>query len=319
MERIERLINNEYNNITGIVVLKNGNMEYEQYFNGYSQNDTVHIASVTKSITSALIGIAIDKGYISNVEQRVLDFFPDYKIKRGEKTIQNVTIKNLLTMTAPYKYKSEPYTKVYTSDDWTKAALDLLGGKGSIGEFKYTTVGMQILAGIIENATGQTVTDFADENLFGPLEIKVPHNKDINNKEEYLAFLKDKYVNGWVVDPKGVNTAGWGLALTTRDMASIGQLYLNNGLWKGKQIISSRWVKDSIKAKSSWGMLLFGYLWWIIDEGEYNGYAALGDGGNAVFVIPDKQYVIAIASSFMPRAKDRIELIRKYLIPLLDN
>ncbi|MBU5234170.1 hypothetical protein KQI01_03270, partial [Vibrio cholerae] len=79
-------------------------------------------------VISVLIGIAIDKGYIKNIEQKVLEFFPDYTVKRGEKTIQNITIKNLMTMTAPYKYKSEPYTKIYTSDDWVKATLDLLGG-----------------------------------------------------------------------------------------------------------------------------------------------------------------------------------------------
>lgn len=92
-----------------------------------------------------LTGIAMDKGYIQSVEQKVLKFFPEYTVKRGEKTIYDVTIRHLLTMTAPYKYKSEPWTKVCTSDDWTKAALDLLGGRSGItGEFKYSTLGIQI-------------------------------------------------------------------------------------------------------------------------------------------------------------------------------
>ena len=112
-------------------------------------------------------------------------------------------------MTAPYKYKSEPYTKVYSSDDWVKAALDLLGAKG-IGEFNYSTVGTHILSGVLTNATGQSVHDFATENLFKPLAIKAS-NTTIQNKEDYFAFLKDKYVTGWIIDPKGVNTAGWGL------------------------------------------------------------------------------------------------------------
>lgn len=125
----ENLIKNEYSNIAGISIIKNESLIYEKYFNGYTQNDVLHISSVTKSIISVLIGIAVDKGYIKNIEQKVLEFFPDYTVKRGEKTIQNVTIKNLLTMTAPYKYASEPYTEVYKSDDWVKATLDLLGGK----------------------------------------------------------------------------------------------------------------------------------------------------------------------------------------------
>ena len=126
---LDKIIREDYTNIAGIAVYQNDHMLYEQYFNGYDQADTIHIASATKSLISLLIGIAIDKGYIDSVQQKVLDFFPDYKIKRGEKTIQSITIEDLLTMTAPYKYKHEPYTKVYSSDDWTKAALDLLGGQ----------------------------------------------------------------------------------------------------------------------------------------------------------------------------------------------
>ncbi|MDX8361734.1 serine hydrolase [Cytobacillus sp. IB215316] len=309
----EDLVKNEYSNIAGIVIAKNTSLVYEKYFDGYTQEDVLHVASVTKSIISVLIGIAIDKGYVKNIEQKVLEFFPDYTIKRGEKTIKKVNIKNLLTMTAPFKYKSEPYTKVYSNDDWVKAALDLLGGKNHVEKFKYTTVGLNILSGILTNATGQSVLDFAKENLFKPLEIKVPNNVFIQNKEDYLSFLKDKYVTGWVADPKGVNTAGWGLTLTPRDMIKIGQLYLNGGVWNGKQILSLQWTEESTKEKSHWGDLPYGYLWWVVDDG----YAALGDGGNVIFINPKKELVVSIASRFMPRAKDRIELIRKHIMPLL--
>lgn len=314
ISNFEDLIKKEYSNIAGVAIVKDESLIYEKYFDGYTKDDVLHIASVTKSIISILIGIALDKGYVENIEQKVLEFFPDYTIKRGEKTIQNVTIKNLLTMTAPFKYKSEPYTKVYSSDDWVKAALDLLGGKGEIGKFKYSTVGINILSGILTNATGQSVIGFAKENLFNPLGIKVPKNAFIQNKEDYLTFLKDKYVTGWIADPKGVNTAGWGLTLTPRDMIKIGQLYLNGGEWNGEQILSSQWVEDSTKEKSQWGELTYGYLWWIVDDC----YAALGDGGNVIFINPKKEMVVTIASRFMPRAKDRIEFIRNHIMPLFE-
>ncbi len=315
---LEKVIEEHYVNTAGIAIMKKDRLIYEQYFNGYTKEDTIHIASVTKSIISALIGIAIEQGYIRGVNQKVLDFFPDYIVKRGEKTIQNVTVKNLLTMTAPYKYKSEPYTKVYTSDDWTKAALDLLGGKSGIGDFKYSTIGTQILSGILTSGTGRSVLDFAKENLFEPLGIITPHKMIINNKEEHFAFLKNKHVSGWVVDPKGVNTAGWGLALTPRDMVKIGQLYLNCGMWNGRQIISTKWIEESSKEHSRWEKLPYGYLWWIID-GDNCCYAALGDGGNVIFIDHGKKMVVAIASCFMPRAKDRIELIRKYIEPVFED
>lgn len=313
------LIQEKYSNIAGIMVIKNDKIVFEDYFDGYNQNTTLHVASVTKSIISALIGIAIDRKAIKSIDQNVLDYFQEYTIKRGEMTIRKITIRDLLTMTAPYKYKYEPYTKVYSSDDWTKAALDILGGKGKIGEFKYSTVGIQVLSGVLSNVTGLSVLDFAKENLFIPLDIKVPYNITIKNKTEHFAFLKDKYVSGWVIDPQGVNTAGWGLALSTMDMAKIGQLYLNKGMWRGKQIVSAKWIEDSTREHSRWGELQYGLLWWIIKGDNDNCYAAIGDGGNVIFVSPEKMMVVAISSRFMPRAKDRIELIKKYILPLFDD
>lgn len=313
---LEKMINNNYSNIAGIVVLKDGKTLYENYLNECNVNSRIHVYSVTKSIISILIGIALDKGYIKNIEQKVLDFFPDYIIKRGEKTIQNITLKNLLTMTAPYKYKSAPYIKYFTSDDFVKFSLELLGGRGQIGEYRYTPlIGPDILSGILVKATGQSVFDFATENLFSPLEITVESNVFFHSKEEQLAFNKAKNISGWVADPTGVNTGGWGLTLSPFDMAKIGQLYLNNGMWSGKQIVSASWIEESTKEHSRWEKLnlSYGYLWWV-ENG--NGYMAMGDGGNAIYVNTNRKLVIAIASFIMPKVKDRIKLIKEYIEPI---
>ena len=136
-------------NICQIYAVKNGSVVFNDCWRGYKTTDAVNVMSVTKSVMALLIGIAIDKGYIRSGDQKVIDFFPDYSVKRGEKTIYLVTLRHLLTMTAPYKYRSEPWTRVCTSNDWTKAALDLLGGRNGItGEFKYATLGIQILSGV---------------------------------------------------------------------------------------------------------------------------------------------------------------------------
>lgn len=319
--KLEKIINSSYSNIGGIIVLKNGKTLYENYFNECTAGSTFHVFSVTKSIISILIGIGIDKGYIKSINQKILDFFPDYSVKRGEKTIQNVTLKDILTMTAPYKYKLEPYTEYFASDNWVNSALDLLGGRGKIGEFRYTPlIGPDILSGILVKATGQSVLDFATEYLFSPLDIHVEGNIVFRNKEEQLAWYKEKNVRGWVADRAGVNTAGWGLNLTPTDMARIGQLYLDNGIWKGKQIISSDWINESTKEHSicnQW-KLSYGYLWWIIDEKEH-AYAAMGDGGNVIYVSEKKKMIVAIASFFMPKAKDRLGLIKKYIEPMADS
>lgn len=313
-----REIEAKYDNTAGIAVQKNGKLVYEKYFGGHEKTDTIHIFSVTKSIVSILIGIAIDQGYIKSVDQKVLEFFPDYTIKQREKTIKNITLKNILTMTAPYKYKSEPFTKVFGSKDWTKAGLDLLGGKGTIGDFKYSTVGAQVLSGVLESATGKPMLEFAAQNLFSPLGINAPAPANVSNKEEHMAFIYEKNVRGWIVDPKGLPTAGWGLTLAPQDMAKIGQLYLNKGDWNGKQIVSEYWVNESTKVHSKWGEFSYGYLWWNLDADGSGAFAALGDSGNTIYVNPKEQVVVGIACHFKPQAKDRIDLINKYILPQIN-
>lgn len=125
-------------NICQISVLQNGNETYSAEWNGYQRTDCVHIASATKSVMALLIGIAVDHQMIGGVDDKVLSYFPQYSVKRGEKTIFDVTIRHLLTMRAPYKGHGDPWTKVCSSEDWTKASLDFLGGKSGItDEFDY--------------------------------------------------------------------------------------------------------------------------------------------------------------------------------------
>ena len=317
---MEAIVAADYSNMAGMVIMKDGKAVYEKYFCGCTEADRIHVFSVTKSILSILIGIALDKGYIHSVDQKVLEFYPEYTVKKGEKTIQNVTIKDMLTMTAPYKYKSNPYTKYFTSMDWVKFSLDVVGGKGQIGEFRYAPiVGPDILSGILERAAGQSVFEFAKEYLFAPLGITVEKTITFHSKEEQMAFYKATDISCWVAGPTGVNTAGWGLTLSPMDMAKIGQLFLNGGMWNGNRIVSEKWVSDSTSEQSRWKQrdLPYGYLWWI-DEQD-NGYAAMGDGGNIIYVSPDKNMVVASTSLFYPRAKDRIEFIKKYVEPIFEE
>ena len=317
IRRMESVIPSEYENMTGMVIFKDGEAVYEKYYNGFTEENRIHIFSATKSIISILFGIAIDKGLIESIDQKVLDFFPDYQVKRGEKTLQNVRIRDMLTMTVPYKFKFNPYVKYFTSPDWVKFSLDKLGGKGKIGEFRYAPiVGPDVLSGILVKATGKSILDFARENLFDPLGINVEGTITFKNKEEQMEFYKANDVSGWVAGPTGVHTAGWGLTLSPTDMAKIGQMYLNGGIWEGKRIVSESWVNESTSEHSRWDRIGvgYGYLWWKAED--ENGFAAMGDGGNIIYVSRDKKMVVAITSTFKPRAKDRIEFIKKYVEPL---
>ena len=318
IKEFEQVIHSDYHNTVGIVVEKNGKTLYESYFNGYTANHAIQVYSVTKSVFSALMGIAIDKGYIKSIDQKVMDFFPDHVISQGEETMQQVTIRDLLTMTAPYKYEIEPYEGFFMSENWLKFALARLGGKKKTGEFVYSAiVGTHILSGILAKATGGSILDFAVENLFSPLGIKVQCNVELRTKEEHLAVMNDKNTSGWAVDPQGLNPAGWGLFLTPFDMAKIGRLYLDGGVWEGKQMVPAWWIAESTRTHSRWGELSYGYLWWIIDDQEPV-YAAMGDGGNVIYINAKKKMVIAMAGLFVPDgdAQDRIRLIMEHIEPM---
>jgi len=321
VNELEKIITTKYTNIAGIVALKKDAVYYEKYFNQCVATSRFHVYSVAKSIISVLIGIAIDKGLIKSINQKVLEFFPDYVVRKREKTLQKVTLKDMLTMTAPYKYKFSPYTYIryFMSDDKAKFSLDLLGGKGKIGDFKYTPlVGPDILSAILVKVTGKSVLDFATENLFTPLGINVEGNVVLHNAKEQSAFNKATTISGWVVDNVGTNSGGWGLTLSAFDMAKIGQLYLNNGMWGDKQIVSREWLNETTKVHSQWekNNLKYGFLWWIID-GKEGIYSAMGDGGNVIYVNTEKEIVVSIASLYKPKVEDRIEFIKEYIEPLL--
>lgn len=324
-EALHDLIAENQPNICGIVALKNGELRYSDYWHGFAPEDTLHVMSVTKSVVSLLIGIAIDRGLIKSVEQPVLDFFPDYHIKRGEKTIGQVTLRHLLTMTAPYKYRSEPWTKVCTSPDWTVAALDLLGGKSGItGEFRYSTLGIHILTGIITKTSGLTTVEFANRYLFGPLGMAPYRNFEALTAEEHKAFIlsKEPKKNIWFADPQGVGAAGYGLCLSAQDMAKIGELCLEGGLYGGKRVVSAEWITEStaprLRCDESFARMRYGYLWWIPDD-DRSAYAALGNSGNVIYIDPERRNVIAVAGTFKPNIFDRVQFIRRYIEPFLED
>lgn len=318
VKTLEEIILKEYGNIAGIVVLKNGEPRYEQYFNNCTLTNPIHIFSVTKSIISALIGIAVDQGLIKSVNQKVLDFFPEYVVGQKERVIQNITLKHLLTMTTPFKYEEEPYLQYFTSEDLVKFSLGLVGARShdELRQFRYTPlIGPDILSGILVRATGKTVLDFATEFLFSPLGISVKENIVFHSQEEQFAFLAAKDRSGWVTDPTGVNTAGWGLTLTAMELAKLGQLYLSKGNWNGNQLLSAAWIEESTRehSRSTQLNLAYGYLWWV---GEDHSFAAMGDSGNVIYVNTEKQMVVSITSLYMQEAKDRMDFIKKYVEPI---
>lgn len=311
---IDKELKYRYQSINGIVIVRGGNIVFERYNNGFGPEDTHNVASVAKSITSALIGILIDRGYIKNVDQKILDFFPEYKASPSDIQKRTLTIKNLLTMTAPVAWQTgtggfEPLNRLRRQKDWIKFILDLLGKKGDTGKFQYSSVGSHLLSAIISRTTGKCARVFGNENLFKTLGMReIP---DSNMKSFTLDDVFGKNVNGWINDPTGITIGGWGMTITPRDMARFGFLYLNRGQWSGKQIIPEKWIEESIAENRN----DYGYNWWLKGSGENFSYFAAGSGGSFIWCIPGKDLVISIASKITMRPRDRTDLIDNYILP----
>ncbi|HDR7518183.1 serine hydrolase [Bacillus mobilis] len=309
-EKLDLIIKEEYKNINGMLVVQRGNVVFENYYNGHGPNDAFHIASVTKTIVSALIGICIDKGYIKSVDQKVIEFFSEYNVHSTE-----ITVGHLLTMTAPHPFVDwqESLEELCTQEDWVKYTLNRIGNGGEIGSFKYSSAGAHVLSAIITSATGKSARDFANEHLFQPLGMREVLN--YNMKAFGFDDLFGKDVKGWVHDPNGISTGGWGLTLTVKDMAKFGQLYLKEGIYNGKQILAKSWIKESTIMNPN----QYGYLWWLREEDGIFSYCAMGDGGNVICCVPEKELVVVIASEVIPNAEDRWKLIKEFILPYLKD
>lgn len=316
---IQQRIEKDYENITGIIVQKNNQLIYEQYFNNCNAASKIHVYSISKSILSLLIGIAQEQGAIGELDRPILDYFPEFQPK--DANLKQITLENLLTMTTPYKYKNGPlaYIKYFTSKDWTKFTLKQLGGKQPIGQFNYTPlIGPDLLSAVLARSTKQSVLEFAQKELFTPLGIDVAKSIQLKSARDQTKFNQSTTANGWVEDTTGLNAGGWGLTLSTRDMTKIGQLILNQGNWENQQLITKDWLEKMQQKHSHWEQeqLDYGYLWWIIDPTKPI-IAAMGDGGNVIYIDHEQQLVIAITALFKENVYDRIDFIQQTVLPLI--
>jgi len=278
---LDAMINDvESNNyrVYSILIIKNGFLVKEWYQTTYDKDNIFRVYSVSKSVTSALIGIALDKGFINSLDEFVLDYFPDYDIANPSPQKDSMTIWHLLTMTTglhwpeyyPYQDYRNPYNTWKASKDHVGFVLNrtMVASPGTT--FNYNTGASHLLSAIIQRATNMSTLDFANQYLFGPLSI-----------EEML----------WYVDPQGVAGGGDSLCLKSRDMAKIGYLFLNEGNWEGKQIISENWVRTSTSVMVNWGWVLdYGFQWWVAADDDL--YRALGYGGQQINVFHSEDLIV---------------------------
>ena len=207
-EKMRSVITSEYANTNGIVVVRNGCIVCEEYFHGFGPDVPVHVASVTKSVLSALTGIAVDKGYIPSVSRRIMEYLPEYVSETHNRNCGNVTIENLLTMTVPYAFEEwkEPLEQLCTSPDWVGFTLDMMRDVRETGKprrhFQYCTAGAHLLSAVLQRAVGMSTREFANRYLFEPVGMTVIPDYPM---ETYTCdSLFGEGVRGWVHDPDGV-------------------------------------------------------------------------------------------------------------------
>ncbi|NLF79200.1 MAG: serine hydrolase [Chloroflexi bacterium] len=314
LANLEREIAVRYRDIAACLIVRRGHLVFERY-DGCGPDDTHLVASVTKSFTSALIGIAIDQGHLAGVHQPVLDFFPEYTPGEHDYLKRQMTIKHLLTMTTGFQWRTghrafEPLLdRMRRSPDWVAFILDLPVQARSFGTFQYNSAASHLLSAIITRSTGHCAEALAAEYLFEPLGMARPA-PDMQHTYSQADVFRNT-AGGWPRDPQGNSIGGWGLALRPRDMARFGYLYLNGGEWDGRQIVSRQWVEDSVTPHTPG----YGYQWWLQAVGGVSVFAAVGRGGNHIFCIPQKDLVVVVASGASGRWRDRWPLLGEYIIP----
>jgi CubicO group peptidase (beta-lactamase class C family) len=314
-----KVIKGDYKDIHSLLIIKNDYIVFERYYSGHTQNELTQIFSATKSVTSALIGIAIHQGKIKSPDDKLLSFFPEYKnIKNRNNWKKEITLRDVLTMSSgfewdEYKYPLDnpdnPVSILAESPDWIKYMLDRKVDVEPGTKFNYTTGNAILLSGILQNTTYMTAEQFAKENLFS-----------------YLGITDYR----WLTGPHGLTNTGWGLFMKPRDMAKFGLLYLHNGIWNGNQIVSTGWIDSSTsKQINVSGNYNYGYQWWdlpimpnIASDGDNfpihlnEIFFCWGYGGQFIFVIPDlDMVVVSTAGNMWWGDKNGIEMLYDYIIP----
>lgn len=300
--------------ILSLLIVRNGYLVSENYYypEFYNRNTPWIVRSVTKSFVSALVGIAIEEGFISSVEQKILDYYAEYVTEALDPRKRDITIEDLLTMKSGFPSDRNADALFTGQDDFIKDILEmpLMSNPGE--EFHYSSVGAHLLSGIITKATGMNTKTFAEKYLCTPLGISIPF---------------------WEGDTQGYPYGGSGMDLIPRDMARFGYLYLKNGLLNSAQIVPVSWIESSYQCyaggDSAWGVVAevgYGYLWWMGRIREYRIYFAMGWAGQFIIIVPDLEMIIVTTctypfSSLEADEQERsvLKLVYYYILPSVQN
>lgn len=288
--------------IDSVTIVRHGYLVLDAYPRSHKSYWMHSLYSCTKSVTSALVGIALDQGQIQSVDQPVLSFFPQRTVANVDARKEAMKLEHLLTMTDGLDWvrkdirltsSGDTTPEMTQSGDWVQFTLDRPMAEEPGNRWNYNSGASHLLSAIIQETTGMTALEFAEEHLFDPLGIS-------------------RAV--WRSDPQGRNYGATYLRMTTHDMAKFGYLYLNHGLWDGKQIVSAAWVEASTTNHSPTPGVYYGYQWWVMPWAGY--YSAIGARGQYIVVLPELDMVVVFTSDLPPEDQHiPLLLLAFYVVP----
>jgi CubicO group peptidase (beta-lactamase class C family) len=269
--------------LQSLLISQGNKLLFEAYYNGRDRRQAANMKSASKSVISALVGIALEKGMIESLDQPISDFFPEYLPAENQGKSQ-ITIEDLLTMESGLASTSDnrTYGRWAISDDWVKFVLDqpMVATPGQ--RMIYSTGSTHLLSAILTRATGMDTRSFAQRFLLNPLNAKITY---------------------WSQDPQGIYFGGNNMEMTPRDMLAFGQMYLDEGQFQGRQVIPSNWVEVSHEAHASspWGRgRSYGYGWWLREFAGMQVPVAWGYGGQLILVVEEFDLVVVATSVSTP-------------------
>ena len=279
----------ELETLYGLLVIKNGRLIVERYFNGGAVEQKVALASVTKSYTSALIGIVLDQGCLSSVDQKMMEFFPEFSSQINDPRKKRITIRDMLQMRSGYPWEefTPPYLDMlFSNNNWLPHIVDFPLTSDPGTEFGYSNLTAHLLAVIVARACDTDLLSYAQQNLFSTINTRV---------------------GAWPRDANNYYYGSGDISFTARDAAKFGLLYLNHGKHGGNQVLSADWVRESLQTYSEniYGNKLgryfrdigYGYLWWSAKAGDHHFHYAWGHGGNLIILLDELDMVIVTTAN----------------------
>ncbi|MBW1294960.1 serine hydrolase domain-containing protein [Aquimarina litoralis] len=300
-------------NTHSILIAKKDTLVFETYFDGFNADIPHDLRSASKSISSAVIGIAIDDQIIESVDQKLYDFVPQKYQYTKDASKSKITLQDLLTMSGGLAVNKEASENTYQNpsnpNSWLQTVLEAPMVKEAGTYADYGSANPFLLGICLNERLNIPLENYMDEKLFAPLGIR-------------------NYINQ-TDDSESVPYFGGGMLLTPRDLLKFGQLYLNNGKWKGQQIISEKWVQESFgkyrRLQDYDDKNEYGYLWWH-DDYEVKGknieaIEARGAGGQFIFILPALETVVVITSGNFRNRKGNQprDILQKYILPAIVN